>query len=77
MPHVCTFDAHDYAIDQVVDAVHAKGSFIYLQLWAIGRQAIPRILAAEGSYPHISASGVPLKSQDTAPRPLTESGMFT
>jgi hypothetical protein len=60
-----------------VEAVHAKGSFIYLQLWALGRQAVPQILAAEGSYPYISASDVPLKGKDTAPRPLTESGMFT
>ena len=40
---------------QVTDAVHAKGSFIFLQLWALGRAAVPSILA-EGGYPYISAS---------------------
>ncbi|KAK7978728.1 NADH:flavin oxidoreductase NADH oxidase [Apiospora saccharicola] len=32
---------------QVTDAVHAKGSFIWVQLWALGRVASPDALKAE------------------------------
>ncbi|EUC54389.1 NADH flavin oxidoreductase/NADH oxidase, partial [Rhizoctonia solani AG-3 Rhs1AP] len=35
---------------KVVDAVHKQGSHIFLQLWAIGRAADPRVLDKEG-YP--------------------------
>ncbi|TFY76155.1 hypothetical protein EWM64_g7856 [Hericium alpestre] len=34
---------------KIVDAVHAKGSYIVLQLWALGRAASAGALAAEGS----------------------------
>jgi 2,4-dienoyl-CoA reductase-like NADH-dependent reductase (Old Yellow Enzyme family) len=33
---------------QVTDEVHAKGSHIYMQLWALGRVAIPDVANAEG-----------------------------
>ncbi|KAL1943308.1 hypothetical protein VTO73DRAFT_4383 [Trametes versicolor] len=59
---------------KIVDAVHAKGSYIYLQLWALGRAANPAELRAENpDYPYVSASDVPLpeKSDGEAPRPLT------
>ncbi|KAJ8522236.1 hypothetical protein ONZ45_g1185 [Pleurotus djamor] len=56
---------------EVTDAVHAKGSFIYAQIAAIGRPAVPALLAAQG-LPYVSASDVPLSTQpDPAPRPLT------
>ncbi|KAF4588533.1 hypothetical protein EYR40_010085 [Pleurotus pulmonarius] len=53
---------------QITDAVHAQGSYIYLQLWALGRSGNPDVLAAEG-LPYVSASDIPLKS--VAPRPLS------
>ncbi|KAF8890999.1 hypothetical protein BD779DRAFT_1437986 [Infundibulicybe gibba] len=60
---------------QITDAVHAKGSFIFLQLWALGRTANPDILAAEDpSFPYISASNLKLSSSPAskpAPRALT------
>ncbi|KAF8869985.1 hypothetical protein BD779DRAFT_1730178 [Infundibulicybe gibba] len=60
---------------QITDAVHNKGSYIYLQLWALGRAANPDILAAEDpSFPHISASNIKLSSSpasEPAPRALT------
>jgi len=31
-------------LQKVIDAVHAKGSFIFLQLWALGRVADPSVL---------------------------------
>ncbi|CAE6470366.1 unnamed protein product [Rhizoctonia solani] len=40
---------------KVVDAVHKQGSHIFLQLWAIGRAADPRVLDKEG-YPYVSSS---------------------
>lgn len=60
--------------DQVVDAVHARGSFIWLQLWALGRAADPTILEKEGPYPYVSASDVQLESHPFPPRPLTSEG---
>ncbi|KAI0342407.1 FMN-linked oxidoreductase [Trametopsis cervina] len=56
---------------EIVDAVHAKGSFIYLQLWALGRAAMPEQLELEGSFPYVSASDVLLEGRDVAPRALT------
>ncbi|EIW62837.1 NADH:flavin oxidoreductase/NADH oxidase [Trametes versicolor FP-101664 SS1] len=57
---------------RVADAVHAKGSYIFMQIWAIGRAAVLSELAQDGDYPYVSASAVPLKGSDVTPRPLTE-----
>lgn len=57
---------------QVTDAVHRNQSFIYLQLWALGRQADPGLLKKEGNYPYVSSSDVQMKAKKTAPRPLTK-----
>ncbi|KAI0665907.1 NADH:flavin oxidoreductase/NADH oxidase [Trametes maxima] len=67
-------DAQIAAWKKITDAVHAKGSFIYLQLWALGRAARPAALKEEDpSYPYISASDVPLStSPGDIPRPLTK-----
>ncbi|KAJ7656298.1 hypothetical protein DFH06DRAFT_991557 [Mycena polygramma] len=54
---------------KVTDRVHAKGSFIILQLWALGRAADAATLEAEG-LPYVSASDVPMKDKK-APQPLT------
>ncbi|MCJ1289350.1 Chanoclavine-I aldehyde reductase fgaOx3 [Xylographa carneopallida] len=56
---------------EVTAAVHAKGSYIYLQLWALGRAAHPDILAAEG-YPYVSSSATPMSVESPTPRALTE-----
>ncbi|KAI0088267.1 FMN-linked oxidoreductase [Irpex rosettiformis] len=56
---------------KVVDAVHERGSFIYLQLWALGRAASPDQLEKEGPYPYVSASDVQLTGRPFPPRPLT------
>ncbi|KAH6893969.1 NADH:flavin oxidoreductase/NADH oxidase [Coprinopsis sp. MPI-PUGE-AT-0042] len=56
---------------EITDAVHAKKSFIYLQLWAMGRAARPQHLQG---HPHVSASSIRLSNAaaDTPdPRPLT------
>jgi len=61
----------------VTAAVHAKGSYIYLQLWALGRAAVPRQLQKElgsGAENYVSASSIPLRNRspkDPAPRALS------
>ncbi|KAJ7617526.1 hypothetical protein DFH06DRAFT_104087 [Mycena polygramma] len=56
---------------KVTDRVHGKGSYIILQLWALGRAADAGTLTAEGlADSFVSASDVPMKDQK-APRPLT------
>ncbi|KAF7325332.1 putative inactive dehydrogenase EasA [Mycena venus] len=68
--------------DLVTDAVHTKGSYIYLQLWALGRAADIATLAEEGmpADSYVSASDVPLlfvspsdvpQAGRRAPRPVT------
>ncbi|KAI5480804.1 NADPH2 dehydrogenase [Pseudohyphozyma bogoriensis] len=59
---------------QIVDAVHAKGGFIFLQLWTLGRAAQLQILGLEPGGPHdlISASDVPMvEGAEVKPRGLT------
>ncbi|KAF8175889.1 NADH:flavin oxidoreductase/NADH oxidase [Mycena galopus ATCC 62051] len=57
---------------EVVDSVHAKGSFIFLQLLALGRNAIPAVLKAEDpKFPFVSASDIPHTEGGERPRPLT------
>ncbi|RDB18244.1 putative inactive dehydrogenase EasA [Hypsizygus marmoreus] len=58
---------------EVTDQVHANGSFIFLQLWALGRAAYPDVLASEDlSLSFVAPSSIPLSSHPTAvPRELT------
>jgi NADPH2 dehydrogenase len=46
---------------KVTDAVHAKGSYMYLQLWALGRAADVELLKKEDpSLEYVGAGDVPL-----------------
>ncbi|KAI0698175.1 NADH:flavin oxidoreductase/NADH oxidase [Cerioporus squamosus] len=60
---------------RIADAVHAKGSYLYMQIWALGRAAVPAVLKAENlEFPYVSASDIPLStrpSQTEVPRALT------
>jgi NADPH2 dehydrogenase len=58
-------------MEKVVDRVHAKGSFIYLQLWAIGRAAEPDVIRAEG-YRYVSSSPTLLEGRSEVPHELTK-----
>jgi 2,4-dienoyl-CoA reductase-like NADH-dependent reductase (Old Yellow Enzyme family) len=49
----------------VVTAVHAKGGFIYLQMWNAGRASIPQ----HTGMPTISASATPYEGDDVYPYP--------
>jgi NADPH2 dehydrogenase len=58
---------------QVTDAVHAKGSYIFLQLWALGRAAdIDFLEKQEPPSPYVSASSVTMTDRAKPPRALTE-----
>ncbi|KAI0288226.1 NADH:flavin oxidoreductase/NADH oxidase [Russula brevipes] len=64
---------------KVTDAVHAKGSFMYLQLWALGRAASPEQLQREDpSFEYVSPGTIPIPGSSTAnndatrPRALTK-----
>ncbi|KAL6249172.1 Chanoclavine-I aldehyde reductase fgaOx3 [Rhinocladiella similis] len=63
-------DAQFEAWKRVTSAVHAKGSYIYLQLWALGRAANPQCAEAEG-ITVISSSPTPLDSEHAVPHELT------
>ncbi|KAH8982224.1 FMN-linked oxidoreductase [Lactarius akahatsu] len=54
----------------ITDAVHANGSFIYLQLWVLGRAAEGDVLRKAGGYEVIALSAIALEGRET-PRALT------
>jgi len=59
---------------KVTEAVHAKGSFIYLQLWALGRTAQPDEIKKENPLNDFTAaSAIPLSGTIVSPRPMTTS----
>ena len=61
---------------EVTSAVHKKHSYIYLQLWALGRTAKPEELKALG-YDLVSSSPTPMTDNSPVPRELTTSEIET
>ena len=55
----------------VTKAVHDKGSYIYCQLWGMGRAAKQHVLERYG-MDMISSSAVPIDDKSPTPRELTE-----
>lgn len=55
---------------KITDSVHAKGSFIYCQIWALGRAADPSYLKAQGRDV-ISSGDLPFEG-GAKPRALSE-----
>ncbi|KAJ3876684.1 NADH:flavin oxidoreductase/NADH oxidase [Lentinula edodes] len=56
---------------EVVEAVHAKGSYIYLQIAAMGRAAQPSVLQSyDPTYDVVSAGDIPMTGGEV-PRPIT------
>ncbi|KZV71381.1 FMN-linked oxidoreductase [Peniophora sp. CONT] len=49
-----------------VDAVHAQGGYIYLQIVALGRVSFPDIL---GDYPYVGAGDIPMEDRSDKPHP--------
>ncbi|RPD60830.1 NADH:flavin oxidoreductase/NADH oxidase [Lentinus tigrinus ALCF2SS1-6] len=76
MPHVPGIWSEEQvkAWKKVTDAVHAAGSYIYMQLWALGRAARPAALKQESpDFPYVSASPIALStSPNDVPRELTK-----
>jgi NADPH2 dehydrogenase len=70
-------EAQIKAWKEVTDAVHAKGSYIYCQLWALGRAAKREVINSEG-FDQVSSSAVPIgplpeaATEQDLPRALTE-----
>ncbi|KAJ7653047.1 hypothetical protein B0H17DRAFT_1172166 [Mycena rosella] len=57
---------------EVTAAVHAKGSFLFMQLWALGRAAnCAQLQSEDPSFPYVSASAVPLTGRSGPLRALT------
>ncbi|KAI9723827.1 MAG: hypothetical protein M1828_004077 [Chrysothrix sp. TS-e1954] len=52
----------------VTEAVHAKGSYIFCQLWALGRVAIPGNMR-EAGFDVVSSSESPLEPTERTPNP--------
>jgi len=67
-------DAQIKAWKEVTDAVHAKGSFIWCQLWALGRTASPEYLKSQG-HKLVSSSATPMEAGAPTPEALTEEGI--
>ena len=72
----CSFEHFLY---QVTDSVHAKGSFMYLQLWAVGGAAsIEELKKEDPSFEYVSAGDIALPrtaqqgENAEPPRPLTK-----
>ncbi|EED16347.1 NADH:flavin oxidoreductase/NADH oxidase family protein [Talaromyces stipitatus ATCC 10500] len=71
-------EAQIKAWKEIVDAIHAKGSYIYLQLWALGRAADPVALRAQPGgekFEVVSSSSTLLVNEERVhdtPRALTE-----
>jgi NADPH2 dehydrogenase len=60
------------AFGQVTEAVHARGSFIYCQLFAMGRAAtVPELADPDVEFDLVSASAIPLPGETIIPRALT------
>lgn len=55
----------------ITTAVHAKGCYIYCQLWHQGRAADPEVLQSQGLR-FLSASAIPITPGDQAPEAMTE-----
>ncbi|KAE9392574.1 NADH:flavin oxidoreductase/NADH oxidase [Gymnopus androsaceus JB14] len=63
-------DVQSKAWKEITDAVHKNGSHIFVQLWTTGRDADPKILAAENpEYTLIGPSEIPMQGKGV-PRAL-------
>lgn len=69
IPHIHN-QAQIDAWRKVTDAVHKKGSYIYLQLWALGRVANPQQAEKEG-ITITSSSALALDKDHATPKALT------
>ncbi|KEY69189.1 hypothetical protein S7711_01648 [Stachybotrys chartarum IBT 7711] len=59
------------AWSKIVEAVHAKGSYFFQQIWGIGRAAEPEFQTGKG-FPYRSSGNVPIPGSDVVPQAMTE-----
>ncbi|KFY92002.1 hypothetical protein V500_04361 [Pseudogymnoascus sp. VKM F-4518 (FW-2643)] len=59
------------AWSKVIDAVHAKGSFFFQQIWSMGRAASPKYMAERG-LPYRSSSASAMEGTNETPKEMTE-----
>ncbi|KAF4962166.1 hypothetical protein FSARC_9740 [Fusarium sarcochroum] len=64
-------DAQVAAWKEIIDAVHAKGSFFFQQLWDLGRAADPAYMKERGSK-YKSSSPVAMDGVNVTPEAMTE-----
>jgi NADPH2 dehydrogenase len=55
----------------VTSAVHDNKSFIFVQLWALGRAALPEVLAEESGDTVVAPSPIPYSESSAVPKELT------
>ena len=55
---------------KVTDAVHKNGSYIFCQLWALGRAAQAKVAKEEG-FDVVSSDAIPINAKTAQPRRLT------
>ncbi|KAI0057808.1 FMN-linked oxidoreductase [Artomyces pyxidatus] len=64
-------DAQITAWKVIVDAIHAKECFIFLQLLDMGASADLAVLETDGGHPYIGAGDLPFNGRTDQPRPMT------
>ncbi|KAJ6083059.1 hypothetical protein N7467_007194 [Penicillium canescens] len=65
-------ESHIQAWKEITDAVHAKGSYIFCQLIALGRAADPTTLQKEGGYEVLAPSPIAMEAGMPVPNELSE-----
>jgi NADPH2 dehydrogenase len=71
------YSANQIAVwKKTTNAVHAKGSFIWCQLWALGRAAQADVLAEETGFKMVSSSAVPVADGKDVPQAMTEEEIY-
>lgn len=63
-------EEHITAWRRITDAVHSKGSYIFVQLWMCGRASRPG--AVKRGAQVVSAGNIPVNADSPVPRPLSE-----
>lgn len=63
-------DEHIRAWKRITEEVHRKGSYIYMQIWHVGRAARQHALDKAG-LEMISSSDIPISADHPTPRPMT------
>ena len=61
-PHHYDYPVRSSLSHKITDAVHANGSYIFLQVYALGRTADSAVLKQEGGFDPVAPSPIPLRN---------------